>query len=176
MNLYEWRWKLLEDERLTATERHVGLTLHVHMRPSRPTCYPSVPTLAAETARSASTVKAATAGLERAGYLERKSGKGRGHSTVYTATFENVRISALSGRTKRADSDPEKGRKGPLKGPDIGPEVDEVYEKGRHPEGGAPFEIEDHCVSCGTKLRESLLVNGFCLACAEPDSEAVEAQ
>ena len=102
MNLGEWRWTIASSESgLTPTQRLVGLTLALHMKANRPTCWPSIPLLAEETGLAESTVKAATAGLERAGFVNRKRGVGAGNATHYTAAFANVRLTAVSGQGKR---------------------------------------------------------------------------
>lgn len=80
--LFGWRSALV-DSGLSAAEKHVALTLSLHMSERGESCFPKLTTLARETSRGRSTIAAALAGLEANGWLkvERDPGK----SNRYTA-------------------------------------------------------------------------------------------
>src|SRR2546423_1648665 len=67
--LFGWRSQLVEpDSGLTATERHVALTLALHMNERGGSCFPSIRTLAREVRElvdEGQTVAALRAGMER---------------------------------------------------------------------------------------------------------------
>jgi hypothetical protein len=72
--LYRWRLGLLWDDRLTAADRHVALTLALHMDIEGRQARPSITTLARETARKRNTVIASIKTLETCGWLSVKRG------------------------------------------------------------------------------------------------------
>jgi Helix-turn-helix domain len=70
--LFRWRKLVVTDDRLSAADRHVALTLALHMNMDGGSCHPSVRRLAAECARKPHTVIASIGALEKAGYLKVK--------------------------------------------------------------------------------------------------------
>lgn len=88
--LFTWRSALL-DTHLSASARHVALTLSLHMSERGDNAFPSVETLARECARGKSTIVDALRALEDAGWLEveRAPGRpgGRGKVNTYRAIF-----------------------------------------------------------------------------------------
>jgi hypothetical protein len=82
--LFSWR-SLICDSDLDATARHVALTLSLHTNERGESCFPSLDTLASETARSKSTVSEAIRRLEETEWVtvNRPARQGRGHRTEY---------------------------------------------------------------------------------------------
>lgn len=68
----------MSDPRLTTADRHVGLTLSIHMDLDGGSCYPSIRLLAQECRRNAHTITAAIGHLEQLGYLEVERAKKTG--------------------------------------------------------------------------------------------------
>jgi hypothetical protein len=68
--LFRWREMLVRDERVTATDRHVALTLAMHMDLNGGSCRPGIRRLASETARKPHTVIAAIRRLQDLKYLQ----------------------------------------------------------------------------------------------------------
>lgn len=86
--LYEWRDAVASAESvLSATQRHVALTLSLHMDRNGGSCWPSILLLCKRTSLADSTVRKALTEVDRAGYLRREVGTGRGRSTRYSATL-----------------------------------------------------------------------------------------
>jgi hypothetical protein len=86
--LFTWRGALVgDDSSASALERHVGLTLSLHMSERGDSAFPSVETLAGECGRSVSTVRGALRELERKGWLATQTRVGRGHTNVYEAVI-----------------------------------------------------------------------------------------
>jgi hypothetical protein len=86
--LFSWRSAICDSD-LTATQRHVALTLSLHMSERGDSCFPSVMTLVAETALSERAIRAALKDLREAGWLtgeKRWRADGSESSTSYTAT------------------------------------------------------------------------------------------
>jgi DNA-binding transcriptional MocR family regulator len=69
-----WRWLIVKDKLLTAADRHVALTLALHMDKHGAGAYPSITTLARQAQRKRHTVIASLQKLERLGYLEIEHG------------------------------------------------------------------------------------------------------
>jgi hypothetical protein len=72
---------------LTATERHVALTLSLHMSERGDSCFPSMETLVDETGRGKSTVREALRQMDELGWLERTITPGRGRANEYRAVI-----------------------------------------------------------------------------------------
>jgi hypothetical protein len=68
--LFRWRRLIVADERLSATDRHVALTLALHMDVDGGRCHPGMRRLARETRRKTTTVAASIAKLEQHSYLK----------------------------------------------------------------------------------------------------------
>lgn len=88
--LFTWRSAIVEST-LTSTQRHVALTLSLHMNERGGSCFPTHEQLQEETGLGRSTVIAALKALEEAGWLIRRPGGGRrrggnGQATEYSAT------------------------------------------------------------------------------------------
>ena len=93
--LFTWRSAVASKEsKLTATQRHVALTLSLHMSERGDSCFPSMPTLADETGLGLSTVRKATGHMHEAGWLVRKVRRGR-QSNLYTAVIPDWYLAAL---------------------------------------------------------------------------------
>jgi len=67
--LLRWRRVLVNDPRLSAADRHVALTISLHLDKHGAGAYPSIRTLAGECARKAHTVTKSIQTLEKLGYL-----------------------------------------------------------------------------------------------------------
>lgn len=68
----------MNDPRLTASDRHVALTLSIHMDLDGGSCFPSARLLAQECKRKPHTVLASVQHLEACGYLDVKRGVKKG--------------------------------------------------------------------------------------------------
>lgn len=102
-HLFTWR-SAIADSDLKPRDRHVALTLSLHMSERGDSCFPSMTTLAAETGYGVSTVRDAMASLAEKGWIDRQITHGRGRSNRYTATVpENRQIPAVSGEVKPPD-------------------------------------------------------------------------
>jgi len=66
----DWKRAIVSDARLTAADRHVALTLAVHMDRDGGSCFPSIRRLAAECKRKPHTISASVEHLELTGYLQ----------------------------------------------------------------------------------------------------------
>ena len=83
--LFTWRAELSRcSSGLSPNARHIALVMSLHMSEKGDSCFPSVPTLACESGRAQSTVRAGIAELVEKGWLTKKKGGGR-HSNRYTA-------------------------------------------------------------------------------------------
>lgn len=86
--LFGWRSAIVESD-LIPSVRLTALVLSLHMSERGDSCFPSIATLAAETAQSESTVKRSLTALESAGWITRERARrpnGSDTSTRYTAT------------------------------------------------------------------------------------------
>jgi hypothetical protein len=146
--LFTWRSAIVKSD-LPSTQRHVALTLSLHMNEIGESCYPSLKTLANETDFHKETVKDAVDGLEGAGFLVvDRRGPGRGKTNIYSAaipeTFEirvekgridsdrgvDLRSDALSLEGERSESPSISDAEG-LKGRPLREKVGLTEEKGR---------------------------------------------
>lgn len=91
---------------LKPIQRHVALTLSLHMDNEGGSCFPSISTLAAETGLAESSVRHAIYALDDAGYLLRKPGEGRGHSTRYQAKLPSEKVSPSGHLSLAKGADP----------------------------------------------------------------------
>ena len=85
--LFSWRSAICDSD-LSSTQRHVALTLSLHMNERGGSCFPSVATLMDETGLAERTVREALKALSKAGWLvkkERSTGSGRQTSNEYQA-------------------------------------------------------------------------------------------
>lgn len=100
-----WRRAIAEAE-LTATTKHVGLTLSLHMSEIGDSCFPSIDTLAAETSRSKGSILEAIRALELGGFIlvDRPKKTGRGHKSSYVAVIPRTVLSAA--RSQSASPSP----------------------------------------------------------------------
>lgn len=84
--LFTWRGAIASKESdLKATQRHVALTLSLHMSEKGDSCFPGIPLLAEETGLGQSTVRDSIRRLDEKGWLIRDVRGGR-ESNRYTAT------------------------------------------------------------------------------------------
>lgn len=88
--LFTWRSAICDSD-LSPTQRHVALTLSLHMNERGGSCFPTHDQLKDETGLGRSTVITALKALEDAGWLNRQPGGGRrkggnGQATEYAAT------------------------------------------------------------------------------------------
>ena len=83
---FRWTDAVCDDASLSATAKHVALTLAKYMNRAG-TCCPAVPTLARRTSRDPRTVQHAIAELVAARYLEVERGGGAGRTNTYYASF-----------------------------------------------------------------------------------------
>lgn len=98
--IFGWEHALSRDIELTASTRHVGLTIALFMSRETATCWPSVNTLAERTGLSTRTIKRATAALIEGGWLDvERGGHGKGDSNVYHARTPAGRIVAITDDT-----------------------------------------------------------------------------
>jgi DNA-binding MarR family transcriptional regulator len=81
---FAWQRAIVESG-LSPTQRHVALTLALHMDADGGSAFPSLETQAEETGLDRSTVRRALQILDRLGWLERSPGGGRGRRTNYQA-------------------------------------------------------------------------------------------
>jgi hypothetical protein len=93
--LFRWRRLVVTDDRLSAADRHLALTLALHMDIHGGSCFPSLALLARETRRKKQTLLASIATLENAGYLDvKRGGFGRPlRPNRYTATCPKGHLS-----------------------------------------------------------------------------------
>lgn len=96
--LFSWRGEVCGSH-LAPTQRHVALTLSMHMNERGGSCFPGIDTLAEETGLDARTVQRALRVLADSGWLSVERGGGRGRSNRYTAIVpqrvaDDPRISA----------------------------------------------------------------------------------
>lgn len=85
--LFSWRSAICDSD-LSPTQRHVALTLSLHMNERGGSCFPSVGTLMSETGLAERTVREALKMLSETGWLvkkERATGSGRQTSNEYQA-------------------------------------------------------------------------------------------
>jgi hypothetical protein len=82
-----WRRAVLGAPELTDGQKVVAMALAEHMNGDGGSCWPSVETLAGEIALTRRPVQKALAALEELGWIERRIGRGRGHSSQYRASF-----------------------------------------------------------------------------------------
>lgn len=92
--LFTWRSSIVESG-LSSTQRHVALTLSLHMNERGGSCFPTHDQLREETGLGRSTVIKALRELESEGWLSRVPGGGRrrggnGQATEYTATVPEM--------------------------------------------------------------------------------------
>lgn len=80
-----WRRAVLAAPELNHAAKLVACALAEHMDADGGSCYPSVTTLAGETAQDRRTVQRALRALEASGWITRAEGRGRGHSSRYAA-------------------------------------------------------------------------------------------
>lgn len=99
--LFSWRSAICDSD-LSPTQRHVALTLSLHMNERGGSCFPSKATLANETGLSEATVKRSLGALAEAGWIvktERSTKSGRSTSNEYQARVpgEGVTVSPTRG-------------------------------------------------------------------------------
>lgn len=107
--LFTWRSAVIDDPALTASARHVALTLSLHMSERGDNAFPSVETLARECARGKSTIVESLKALEACGWLavDRAPGAagGRGRVNRYSATLpQSVLRSSVSANGPDAET------------------------------------------------------------------------
>lgn len=84
--LFTWRSAVASKESgLSPTQRHVALTLSLHMSEKGDSCFPSMPTLVDETGLGLSTVRESLRRLGETGWLERVVSHQRGRTNRYRA-------------------------------------------------------------------------------------------
>lgn len=85
-HLFTWRSAVASgDSGLTATQRHVALTLSLHMSEKGDSCFPSMGRLVEETGLGLSTIRDALRRLAESGWLEREVSHRRGRTNRYRA-------------------------------------------------------------------------------------------
>lgn len=103
--IFTWRSAICESH-LPPTQRHVALTLSLHMSERGDSCWPSHETLADETGYHVQTVKAALRELERAGWISktvRRRGVGRGTRVEYVAEVPTRGVQNTGGYDSTTD-------------------------------------------------------------------------
>jgi hypothetical protein len=133
--LFTWRSAVASKESmLTPTQRHVALTLSLHMSERGDSCFPSMARLTDETGLGLSTVREAMRRLHSLGWLHREVSHTRGRTNRYTAlvpiTYRQERAVSVTAETElpyRRDLAP--------KPPGVGGE--DVIEGDKEGEGGA---------------------------------------
>lgn len=101
--VFKWQHGLVMDDRLSAADRHIALTLALHMDKDGGSCFPSISLLALETRRKRNTIVASVNTLEHAGWLKVKRG-GIGFKkdvNRYTAKYPKGYLDAESVSTPR---------------------------------------------------------------------------
>lgn len=101
--LFGWRSALCDSD-LAPTQRHVAMTLSLHMSERGDSCFPSLPTLARETGYSIRTVIRALHVLQTRGWLSVKRGGGRGRPNRYTATIPTVPVNSDMRNSDNSDT------------------------------------------------------------------------
>lgn len=97
--LFTWRSAIVESD-LPPVTRHVALTLSLHMNERGGSCFPSHPTLAAETGLHVDTVRTHLAALTKGGWLARvvnRRGSGRGTRVEYEASVPTTGVESSTG-------------------------------------------------------------------------------
>jgi hypothetical protein len=84
--LFDWRSAICDSE-LTSTQRHVALTLSLHMNARGGSAMPAVQTLVRETGLSKRAVQYALKGLHDDGWLEKRPGLGMNGTNLYLAAI-----------------------------------------------------------------------------------------
>lgn len=84
--LFDWR-SAIADSDLPPTQRHVALTLSLHMNARGGSAFPAVATLARETGLSKRAVQYALKGLHDGGWLENRRGQGTNGTNLYLAAL-----------------------------------------------------------------------------------------
>lgn len=118
--LFAWRAAIVAST-LASTARHVALTLSLHMDGDGGSCWPSVPTIAAETGLREETVRRHLAGLVAGGWLDRRERPGR--TPMWTAA---VPADAPESTPRPAESDPDPSRQTLPLAPNATPRVSRV--------------------------------------------------
>lgn len=91
--LFTWR-SAITDSDLKPVTRHVALTLSLHMNERGGSCWPSMPTLAAETGLAVDTVRTHMKALTQRGWLKRTDRPGQ--SSLWNATVPTTAIEPSS--------------------------------------------------------------------------------
>jgi hypothetical protein len=101
--LFRWQRAVILDDCLSTADRHLALTLSLHMDLDGANAYPSIRVLSAETRRKRNTVVASVNTLEKCGWLKVKRG-GIGLKrdvNRYTASYPQGYLSARGISTRR---------------------------------------------------------------------------
>ena len=99
--LFTWRSAICESE-LPPTDRHVALTLSLHMNERGGSCFPAQATVARETGLNDQTIKKVLRRLTDSGWLNRsmtRRGEGRGTRVEYVATIPSTGIENTGAQT-----------------------------------------------------------------------------
>lgn len=99
--LFTWRSAIVESD-LPPVTRHVALTLSLHMNERGGSCFPSHPTLAAETGYHIDTVRTHLAKLAADGWLVRvvnRRGSGRGTRVEYEASVPTTGVESSTAQS-----------------------------------------------------------------------------